>query len=260
MKKAIVTSFDDNYMSYSRVAIKTLGQNYSGEEKLDVICLVPESLMGLEERYSNSIAQENLNIKFKTSEKFLDLLNSGYAKDVQYISANSYQRVFIGSILPDYDRVIYIDPDTIILRDINPLLEYKSRSPFLAVVETVNSGKTVFNNDDFPHFNAGVFIADLNFWRSKNIESKLVRWISKNPDSKYAEQDSLNAILIEHLAPLPFSFNFFEWTIENNELMSKEFCNPLIVHFTGGEKPWGDRIISKYGDLWRETYASLPIF
>lgn len=259
MKKAIVTSFDKNYMDYSRVMAKSFGSHYHGAEKIDLVCLVPEDLLGLRDSYSTSIGQDNLNIIFRSAPELLSPISEHATKNpaTPYVTSHAYQRVFIGSMLPEYDVAIYIDPDTIILRDVSPLLEYKSKSKFLAVVETVNSGRSVFDNDDLPYFNSGVFIADLHFWRSENIEQKITNWIRNNPNSIYAEQDSLNAILLEHLSPLPFHFNFFEWIVDNNRLMAREYDNPMIVHFVGQEKPWGEKLISKYGKMWRDLYSDL---
>jgi lipopolysaccharide biosynthesis glycosyltransferase len=259
MKTAIVTSFDDNYLTYSRVAIKTLGLNYHGEPALDVVCLVPESLLSMQQAYSDSLGQANLNIIFKTSSKFLDLVSEGSAIEVNYWTSNAYQRIFIGSTLPEYDEVIYIDPDTIFLRDIQPLLDYTSNSPFMAVIETVDSSKKVFGKEDIPHFNSGVFKTDLSFWRSEDIETKVVDWIRQATTVVYADQDSLNAILMKYLSPMPFSFNFFEYILENNMLMAREYDNPLIVHFVGADKPWKEKTISKYGSMWKQVFSELPV-
>jgi lipopolysaccharide biosynthesis glycosyltransferase len=185
------------------------------------------------------------------------VIESANFSGTPYVTKHAYIRVFIGSLLPDYNTAIYIDPDTIILRDISPILNYKSKSPFSAVLETVNSGKLVFNNEDFPYFSSGVFVADLDFWRKENIEGKILNWINENPNSTYAEQDSLNAILSEYMSPLPFSFNFFEWIVDNNLLMAKEYDNPLIVHFVGADKPWGEKVVSEYSLAWRKYYGLL---
>lgn len=259
MRKTIVTSFDENYMGYSRVMAKSLGINYHGEDRLDLICLVPESMIDLQDEYSASVRQSNLNITFRSATQQLSAIIGGETSNLAtpYVTPHAYQRIFLGSVLPDYDTAIYIDPDTVILRDIDPLLNYKTSRPFLAVVETVNSGKRVFNDEDRPYFNSGVFIADLNFWRSEEIESQIVSWINKNPNSVYAEQDSLNAILLDYLCPLPFSFNFFEWIVDNNKLMAREYDNPLIVHFVGPDKPWGEKQLSKYGSAWRSVNLML---
>lgn len=261
MRKAIVTSFDENYLNYSLVMAKSLSTNYHGHHPIDLVCLVPENILHLQSWYSEQVGSKNINIIFRAAPELLENISLEATQNpaTPYVTSHAYQRVFVGSMLPEYEKAIYIDPDTLILRDIDPLLNYKSIHKFLAVLETVNSGRTVFNNDDFAYFNSGVFIADLVFWRSEKIEEKLVAWIKNNPNSIYAEQDSLNAVLSEYVAPLPFHFNFFEWIVENNKLMGMEYDNPMIVHFVGHEKPWGDKLVSKYSKMWRDLYQSLKV-
>lgn len=257
MKKVVVTSFDRNYLEHSKVTLKSLGRHYHENDPLKVICLVPRDLLSLEKEYSASVNQSNLTIEFRASERFEQLLNDNKAQVVRHSSLNAYQRVFIGSTLLDYDMAIYLDPDTLVRRSFKPMLDYSSKAPFLAVVETVNMAISVFATHDIPYFNNGVFIADLNFWRSEDIEQKLLSWIFTNEKSPLAEQDAMNAVLGKYLGPLPFTFNFFDWTIENNKLMAEEFCDPLIVHFAGEEKPWKNSRLSRYGYEWRRIQSQM---
>lgn len=252
-----MTSFDKDYLEYSKVAIKSLGKHYHEEDILKVICLVPRDLLTLEKEYSKSINQANLNIEFRASTMFEQLLKDGYAYAYRHISLNAYQRIFIGSTLPDYDIAIYLDPDILIRRNFNPMLNYTSKAPFLAVIETVNASISSFAKHDVPYFNNGVFIADLNFWRSEEIEEKLLSWIFNNAKAPLAEQDAMNSILGECMGPLPFTFNFFDWTVENNKLMAEEFDDPLVVHFAGEDKPWKNLRLSKYGYEWRRVQSQI---
>ena len=113
-KTLVVTSFDENYFNYACVQIKTLGLNYSGTPKLNVRCLVPEKLQKRESEFIDIIDQNNLDIKFITSEKYTKFEDSGFAFEKDYITKNMHHRLFLGSTFIDYDKVIYIDPDTLI--------------------------------------------------------------------------------------------------------------------------------------------------
>lgn len=257
MKIAIATSFDKNYMNYSMVAIKSLGENYHGNDTLDIICFVPQELHDSLKWYTKKINQTNLNIVFKTAKGFTKMLDTELTATSRYVTPNAHHRLFLGSELPEYDRIVYIDPDTLICRDIKPLLEYTSKSNFLAVVETVNMSKRSFGHHDVPYFNSGVFITSPKFWNDEQIEDKVLNWIGNNPNTQIPDQDALNAVLREYLSPLPIPFNFFEWIVNNNRLTAEEFDQPLIVHFVGEQKPWNTPRISKYSDLWRAKYSSL---
>jgi UDP-glucose/galactose:(glucosyl)LPS alpha-1,2-glucosyl/galactosyltransferase len=257
MKKAVITSFDKNYLEYSKVLIKTLARNYHGEEILDVICLCTEDIYHLEKEYSNSINEMNINISFRVADNFKYIISQNTAKESLHYTKNAYHRLFAGSALPEYDIAIYIDPDTIINRDISPLLEYPMMGKVSAVLETINLSMATFKNSDTLYFNSGVMIMDLNFWRSENIEDKVINWIANNKTFEHMDQDCLNSILLEHIVPLPFTFNFYEFNVRANPTFHMQFNNPLIVHFAGKAKPWNVDYLSEYGDAWQKVFNEI---
>lgn len=257
MKKVIVTSFDINYFNYSKVTLKSLAQNYHGKDKLDIVCLVPKDILHLENEYAQSIAEEKLNIKFRSSNAYEKMLQNGLAHASSHITSHCNHRIFLGSVCHDYDIAIYIDSDTIIRRDIEPLLNFKLRNMFMAVQEHSDMSQISFGDKDRPYFNNGIFIANLNFWRQFNAESKMVDWISNNGPTLCPEQDAMNAVFIDWWSPLPISFNMFDWFQWVNEHASKTNSDPLIVHFSGEQKPWLGENGSRYNLEWRKIYLDL---
>jgi lipopolysaccharide biosynthesis glycosyltransferase len=254
MRKVIVTSFDKNYMDYSRVLLKSLGMRYFGDEVLDVVCLVTEDILHMQQEYSNSVNEPMLNIQFRTSSKYQDMVSKGLAYESYWITSNCNHRLFIGSVCHDYDVAYYIDPDTVVRRDIRPFLNYPLRNKFLATQEYAEMNRISFNDPDRPYFNNGVFVADLNFWRDNDIESQLVNWIDRNGPMLCPEQDAMNAILIDNWSTLSISCNFPDWYQWANDHAARTNDNPLIVHFTGQPKPWNESTISVYNQDWRSIY------
>ena len=255
----IVTSFDENYYNYACVPVKTLGQNYSGNEKLHVRCLVPESLVEKQEKFINIVDEDLLDIKFICSDSYLSLVEEGLAYESKYITENMSHRLFVGSTFEEYKKIIYIDPDTLVVRDIEPLLNYPLTNKFLAVVEYTGMSKEVFGNPDLPYFNNGVFIADLDFWRSESLELKFVKWLKENGPTPCPEQDAMNAVLQGEWSPLPMTFNLLVFKLLEDSEFQKNFDNPLIVHFVGDLKPWGDSDIPIWTKKWREIYNQLNL-
>lgn len=255
MKTAIATSFDKNYYEYSMVFVKSLGLNYHGEDRLPVVCMVPEDLMPLESQYIETVDQNNLDISFRHSADFDKFINDGLAWDFSYISKNCSHRLFMASLMPEFDEVIYIDPDTVVRRDFDPFLHYPRRSDFMAVIEPVNNGERVFGDQDRPYFNNGVFIANLNSWRENDVEGKMIAWTANHLDTPFPDQDAMNAVLLDTMTPLPLTFNFFAWIVDVNQHTAHVFSDPMIVHFVGDIKPWtrperqhGDRL---HADWWK---------
>lgn len=252
MKTIIVTSFDENYIDYSKVMIKTLSDNYNGEKSLILYCLVPDYLMDKENLFKESFnGLNNINIYFKSSLEFknMDLRES------KWFTKNAWHRMFISSICKEYDRAIYIDPDCMVMRDISPILNYPNYNPFIALVQDDFSkhSEIVFGSPDIPYINDGVFITDLNFWRANDIESKMINYVKEKGQTKFIEQDVISIFMQPFISPLPVTFNFFVDKIE----LYENTPSPLIVHFNGPNKPWLSNSDNIYHNLWNDLFKAL---
>ena len=123
MKKEIPVFFstDDNYIPYLDVAISSLIANASEDFRYRIIVL------------NTGLSKENTDlVKKKESSDFIiefidisDRLGNikSRFKDVYHFSLASYYRLFIASLFPEYDKVIYLDCDLVILGDISELYE-----------------------------------------------------------------------------------------------------------------------------------------
>ena len=248
----IVTSFDENYMEYSKVMIKTLSQNYSGATVLDLYCLVPDSLMQEEDAFVYSLGDlKNIKISFRSSPKFKNLV----VDKSEWFTKSAWHRIFISSISLSHDRAIYIDPDCMILRDIMPLLNYPNHNPFIALVQDdfSNHSEIAYGSPDIPYINDGVFITDLNFWRNNRVEEKLLNYLKENGQTRFIEQDTLSIFMQPFLSPLPVTFNFLVHKIE----LYENTPSPMIIHFCGPEKPWLSGWDNKYHVMWKNVFNTL---
>lgn len=249
---AIVTSFDENYIDYSKVMVKTLCENYHEEKEIPLFCLVPDYLMDQESDYIKSIGDYKIKIRFASSKKFNE---ADYFIEREQYTKNAWHRLFIGSLFPEIDKVLYLDPDMIFLRDASPLISYKTRGPIAAYIEDDFQSLCleIYGNQDVVYFSDGVFIADLNYWRENDIEEKLINY-AKTRNTKFVDQDAFNFVLHDIVEPLPVNFNFCADKAE----LYYTVTDPLIVHFSGPKKPWKDDMGgNKYCIKWREKYKLL---
>jgi lipopolysaccharide biosynthesis glycosyltransferase len=165
------------------------------------------------------------------------------------------QRIFIASTLNEYDEVIYLDPDILVLRDVDPLLNYPLRNKFLAVYDPDFINVRVFGTCDIPYFNNGVFITSLSYWRDHDIEGQMVRWLLEHGPTECIEQDLMNRFLIDVWSPLPMSFNSSPFSTARNDYT---LTTPLIFHFVGPSKPWHQkRTTLKHEGAWRKVLNSI---
>ena len=108
----IFFSTDDNYAPYLDVAIKSLIANASKAYEYRIIVLNT----GLSEKSVNRV-MENRTCGFEID--FVDISREvekirKRLKNVYHFSIVTYYRLFIASLFPQYDKVVYLDCDLVV--------------------------------------------------------------------------------------------------------------------------------------------------
>ncbi len=174
-----------------------------------------------------------------------------------------YLRVSLASLLPsDLDRVIYLDADTLVCRDLAPLFESEIsnyalmavrdfRIPYVSAPLGLKNYQDLGISPDAPYFNSGVLLLNLNVWRKQNVEKKIVDYYQAYGfQMTLHDQEILNAVLHDQWGELDLRWNQQSVLFRPQAMPKSEFksicmgrsedlrLNPAIVHFTGGSKPW----------------------
>ena len=241
MKKEIPVFFstDDNYIPYLDVAISSLIANASEDFRYRIIVL------------NTGLSKENTDlVKKKESSDFIiefidisDRLGNikSRFKDVYHFSLASYYRLFIASLFPEYDKVIYLDCDLVILGDISELYEINIGENILAAAPEqfvrstaefrIYAERALGLNPDF-YVNSGVLLMNLDEFRKRRIEDRFVELISKydfdllDPDQAY-----LNYLCRGRIHVLPNG-----WNKEPKPTQCDGKKN--IEHYALYKKPW----------------------
>jgi lipopolysaccharide biosynthesis glycosyltransferase len=171
------------------------------------------------------------------------------------LPASAWYNVFLPDLLPELDRVLYLDGDVIVLDSLAPLWETELGDHYLAAVTNV------LQQDHFPrlddlglsgpevYFNAGVMLMNLGQLRREDGVTAVVEWARANPDKiRWPPQDALNVALGSRRLPLHPRWNCmnsvvsFPWSAElfGAEAVEEARRNPAIRHFEGpaANKPW----------------------
>ncbi|MDD6090897.1 MAG: glycosyltransferase family 8 protein [Hallerella succinigenes] len=165
------------------------------------------------------------------------------------ISIATYLRLLTPEILPKHiDKVLYLDTDIIIQKDIEDLYEEDLNGIALAAVEDAPN-ESVVAKEIFPapYFNAGVILLNLNFLRATKFTEHAFRYIKSNPDKlSLHDQDVLNALLHDKAKFLSIQWNLLDCyyndppKIQTNKRSALKIAlsDPAIIHFSGSIKPW----------------------
>ena len=83
-------------------------------------------------RYNNYLLNMSKNINYKT---YLNILHFNFDDSNPYVTSAAIFKFDIANILSDYNKVLYIDCDTIILKDLTELFEINLNDYYVAVVK-----------------------------------------------------------------------------------------------------------------------------
>ncbi|MBQ4542439.1 MAG: glycosyltransferase family 8 protein [Clostridia bacterium] len=253
----IFFSTDNNYIPFLDVTIRSLIANASRDYKYHIVVLNT----GLDEERTSKIKElEDENFQ-------IDFADISYAvKDIEYKLPNeqhfglaTWYRLFIQSLFPQYEKIIYIDCDLIVEGDISELYNTDLEDNYVAgVVEHWILHSPIFSYytkeavgiDSKYYINAGVAVMDLNKFRENQIEQKFVDLINTyNFDVIDPDQSYLNYLCQGKIKYLPFEWN-------RTPLENVECENPKIIHYALGMKPWHDPKMFLAEHFWKYAETS----
>ena len=265
----IVFASDDRYAQHAAVAMASVLEHAEHPEKVDFFLL------------SDGVSEKNAE-KFRTTaksrkSKAFVIPVTGDTFSGLYISAQlsraAYMRLAVAELLPqDVDRIIYLDCDLLVRKDIAELWNIPMNgNPIAAVPDCgiMTSAKSRKQKReciglpmDEPYFNSGVLVIDLAEWREKEYAEQLLE-LAQNNSYPHHDQDALNFFFYQRWTALPLEWNvippvwfmflkilFSDW--RKSAATARQ--NPAILHYAGGYKPWEYELHLGFND---EYYALL---
>lgn len=156
----------------------------------------------------------------------------------------SYARLLLPDLLPERERVLYLDADLLVDADITPLfaLEWKGslaaavQDPFFSRIDTQLPAEQVApGTGDWPAFNAGVLLMNLAQWRiERPVEALGAR--AGLVQGKFRDQAILNAALAGRWLRLARRWNR---VLTLDPAHAWQRARPdSIWHFVAQRKPW----------------------
>lgn len=191
-------------------------------------------------------------------------------RETEQFPISIYYRLFIPLIFPEYRKILYIDADTCVLRDLAELYENNLEGCAMGAVHDIpcehleTHDREIGGMDCRKTFNSGVLLIDLKVFEQEKIREKCMALLLKDYQNKerkliYPDNDALNLVLYEKYKILDNAWNFqvqYMWKTEEifeeyRELYKKTSCQPYILHYTGKFKPWSDPDLPMADVFWR---------
>lgn len=276
----IVCNIDDAYVKYCFVMLTSLFENNKGE-KINIHII------------AGYLNETNMQILKELSHKYdheiffylvgEELLKNYPTYSQGHISLSAYLRIFTAQVLPTtIHKALYLDCDLIVCGPLHDLWNIEIPNVAIACVEDMWSGKQenyerLGYDKKYSYFNSGVLLMNLDYWREYNIIDQVVNYILMNgPKLVFYDQDALNAILYDKKKFIDFRWNmqdgFFRTKRkirpEMTTVLDEELKRTIIIHYTGGKKPWDykskhpyKKEYFKYLDMtkWKGQRPSVPL-
>ena len=152
-------------------------------------------------------------------------------------------RVALTKVFPQYDKVLTIDCDTIVLKDISDLWDIPLDDYWFAAVKEPSLTACTHNL----YINAGVALMNLKKLREDEKDENMIGLLN-NHRYTFVAQDAMNAMCQGGIYELPGDYNASRYTIPAED--------PKIIHYAGchhfewREKPlWKDYEAMEFQDI-----------
>lgn len=209
--------------------------------------------------------------KFKKDHQSFEIKEAPdtYIKGANALQGNTttYGRLFLADLLPDVDKLLYLDTDLIIQYDVIHLLK-EINNDFVLFADGCNIREYSIDRELFRDagldmmdkcFNAGVLGINLKRWREINGLNLCLETIKKYPNRFIsADQAVLNVTFAKDFYALGATINTSLYWNNKYEVLADD---KKIFHFVGSPKPWDflARTMHHNYKLWHKYYLMSDI-
>ena len=253
----IFFAVDDAYIPFLAVTIQSIFEN-KNDKDLYIIKVLYTSITEENKNEILKYSKDNVSIEFVNVEKPLEgLKDKLLVRD--YFSNATYYRILIPGIYQEYDKILYLDADIVVLDDIAKLYaedlgdnliggapepwfkEFKEFQTYAEkIIEVTNYEK---------YINVGVLLMNLKELRNIDFENVFVKLLDQVRYTLLQDEDYINRICRERIKYIDERWNACGYLYNKPD--------PKIVHYTIF-KPWLKKEMLNKDYFW--NYAKKTSF
>ncbi len=237
----IFFAVDDGYCPFLAVAIQSLIDNSSAENTY-LIKILHTDISDENKKKIAKYERENVDIEFVDLNYYIQKVKDKlYTRD--YYSKTTYFRLFLPNLYPQYDKVLYLDSDIVILDDIAKLYNTDMGDNLVAAapddviqfneVFQVYVEKVVGVADYRRYFNAGILLMNLDEMRKFKFQEKFLYSLDRITFVVAQDQDYLNRLCKGRVKLIDRIWN--RMPIADPKIKTE---NVKLVHYNLAFKPW----------------------
>lgn len=251
---------DDNYVPFLSIAIASLLDNSSKEHFYRIFVLITQLKQDNIDKIKK-LEKPNSSIEFISLAKELDKIQ-GMFHLRDYYSKETYYRIFIPNLFPQYKKVLYLDCDITVLGDVSELYNTHIHGFYVgAAQEEVMQTFEVFGNyvekadgiNRKNYFNAGILLINCRRWRNKFIAEKFVDLLNRYKFRVVQDEDYLNVLCKGHVRSISLGWN--KTSYKNEAFDDKDL---RLIHWKINWRPWKYKNVLYEEHFWK--YAKMTDF
>lgn len=258
----LLVTLNEAYLPRLQVLLTSIYQNNPGEKF--AIYLMHR---GLTNQHLESVQRQCGRFCYDLVPVFVDeTLFQGTPVSKQY-PQEMYYRMLAPHILPEtLGRILYIDPDTLVINPLRPLWETNLQGCLFAAAahsgktELVNSVNRVRLGTDHDYYNSGVLLIDLAAGREEIDPQALFSYAAcHSKELLLPDQDMLNVLFGGRTLPLDDvlwnydarDYHYYLLGSGGTYDLDWVMTHTAILHFCGKSKPWKKGYIYRFGLLYK---------
>ena len=248
----VAYAFDSSYQYITHVSMKSIMLSQNRDTFIIFHIMVSSKIKNEEKEVIDKISKEFKNCEIKyyyMGDRFKEINVRGYIT----WSTAMYYRLRLPDLLPNEKRVLYLDCDTLVYKDLTNLYNYNIEGNyFTGMLEPRDLSYLGLNVNNY--INTGVMLFNLDELRKENVSKKIEEFLIKhNYRLLFPVNDSVNTVC--HKKNGYFTPEYVQWGFCNenfvnkyiNELsikldkkeVLKAYKDPYIYHMIGYKyKPW----------------------
>ncbi len=241
----VVFATDDLFAPYCSTSIASLLNTRDPEREYDIYIFY-DQLKEENIRKLNGMSRERAQVRCVNISPYLDA-KLFYTRGRQSVA--TYYRFFAADVLSQYDKILYLDSDIAILRDVGELFDCELGDNLLGGVviyrdtprERRMKEEYLKNTMDLrpdQYINAGVLVMNLKGFRQEGIRDQCLSYLAKNRELRWMDQDVLNAVCKGRVLYLPERWNMSQLYYEEDYATGADLEGVCILHYLDRFKPW----------------------
>lgn len=250
----IFFAIDDEYIPFFAVALQSLIENASKEYNY-LIKILHTNVQTEHIEQIKKYESKNVNIEFVDLSYYIEKVQDKlYTRD--YYTNTTYFRLFLPELYPQYDKVLYLDSDIIVVGDISELYNTDMDTNLVAAApDDIIQYNKVFQDyaelvvgvAKYQHyFNAGVLLMNLDELRKFKFQEKFLYLLGTVKFSVAQDQDYLNRLCKGRVNLISHDWNVMPYV--NVETKPEDI---KLIHYNFAYKPWHFEDVTYNEYFWK---------